>query len=113
MAKLSTIALFVTNLSIGLSVLNLAFATSGRDAIGLHSANHLSPKERAESLMAQMTLSEKIGYLHGDPWLAQYVGHVPGIDRLKIPSQNLNDGPQGYVCIHCVAIAELIPVQYC
>lgn len=59
-----------------------------------------SPEERAKAMVAQMTLEEKIGLMHGPSdcsgdqcW---YVGNVPGIPRLGLPRINMNDGPQGF-----------------
>lgn len=50
--------------------------------------------DRALQLLKQMTLDEKIHMLHGQ--YGTYVGNVPAIDRLGIPSLNLQDGPQGF-----------------
>ena len=30
--------------------------------------------------------------------LHRYIGRVPGIERLKIPDLNMNDGPEGFRC---------------
>jgi len=53
-----------------------------------------TPSERAQKLLAQMNLTEKIDMVHGIG--GPYVGNVPANERLKIPSLNLNDGPQGF-----------------
>lgn len=58
--------------------------------------SNLSPSERTELLLAQMTTEEKITMLHGDSSNPNYVGFVKGNDRLGIPELRLNDGPQGY-----------------
>lgn len=55
-----------------------------------------SPAERAVRLVANMTLPEKLGLLHGWPTTGLYTGNVPGIERLGIPALKLNDGPQGF-----------------
>jgi beta-glucosidase len=57
-------------------------------------APKLSPSQRAQALLAQMNLTEKIDMVHG--WDGPYVGNVIANTRLGIPSLNLNDGPQGF-----------------
>jgi beta-glucosidase len=64
------------------------------------------PRARAEALLKQMTLEEKITLLHGPPTgpccqckgnaSCAYVGNVAAIPRLKIPPITMNDGPQGF-----------------
>ncbi len=53
----------------------------------------LTPDERADELIAQMTLDEKVAMLHGVA--GSYIGYVPANTRLGIPSLNLEDGPAG------------------
>jgi beta-glucosidase-like glycosyl hydrolase len=53
-----------------------------------------TPAERAQALVDQMTLQEKIAMVHGVP--GTYIGNVLGNDRLGIPALKLNDGPQGF-----------------
>ena len=53
-----------------------------------------SPGQRADLLIARMTLDEKIALLHGAPGSA-YVGYVPANARLGIPALYLEDGPGG------------------
>jgi beta-glucosidase len=62
---------------------------------------HLSPTRRAQLLVDQMTLDEKINEVHGagyplfaDP-TAGYAGKIPGNDRLGIPPVYLADSPLG------------------
>jgi beta-glucosidase len=57
----------------------------------------LSPERRANLLIKAMTLDEKITLLHGVDPLPQkaYVGYVPAIPRLGIPSLHLADGRAG------------------
>jgi beta-glucosidase len=61
----------------------------------------LSPDRRADSLIEQMTLDEKITLVHGvvGPLAQQYslggAGYVPGIPRLGIPALQMTDGRSG------------------
>lgn len=56
----------------------------------------LSPDQRADQLLAQMTLDEKIALVHGAGFgAAGYVGNIPANTRLGIPALNLEDGPAG------------------
>jgi beta-glucosidase len=54
-------------------------------------------EQRANSLLGQMTLDEKIGLVHGDGFRRDsgYAGHLPGIERLGIPDLYVADGPNG------------------
>ena len=56
-----------------------------------------SPQTRAQRLLVQMTLDEKITMLHGDGFAfnAGYAGHVPANTQLGIPDLYLSDGPNG------------------
>jgi beta-glucosidase len=55
---------------------------------------------RAEKLVAQMTLDEKMQFVQGTrlgrAQNSGYVGFVEGVPRLGIPDLRLNDGPQGF-----------------
>lgn len=55
-----------------------------------------SPQTRAEELIAEMRLDEKLIMLHGIPNNVDgdviYVGLVKGNERLGIPQLRLNDG---------------------
>jgi beta-glucosidase len=54
-------------------------------------------QRRAQGLVAQMTLDEKIGMVHGSGFITGngYTGFTPGIPRLGIPPFYLADGPNG------------------
>lgn len=63
-----------------------------------------SPDERADLLIAELTLDEMIGLVHGPmPNLldevpadaARGAGYVPGVPRLGIPPQNATDASLG------------------
>jgi beta-glucosidase len=53
-------------------------------------------KDEAARLLSAMTQEEKLSLLHGHEGLTDFVGYVPGIDRLGIPPITMNDGPQGF-----------------
>ncbi len=53
-----------------------------------------TPDQRADMVIAQMTLDDEIAMVHGVPG-SPYVGHVPGNPALCIPAINLEDGPAG------------------
>jgi beta-glucosidase len=60
----------------------------------------LPPDERAEALLGQMTLEEKIQLLHGalkeyNPGPLGTAGYIPGIPRLGIPDLHFADGSLG------------------
>ncbi|MFF1448927.1 beta-glucosidase [Streptomyces sp. NPDC058274] len=62
---------------------------------------------RVESLIAKLTLDEKISLLHGatDPDSLGQAGYVPGVPRLSIPPLRLADGPAGVrVTEHATAL---------
>eukprot|EP00927_Polykrikos_kofoidii_P007683 TRINITY_DN13159_c0_g1_i1.p1 TRINITY_DN13159_c0_g1~~TRINITY_DN13159_c0_g1_i1.p1 ORF type:complete len:798 (-),score=91.93 TRINITY_DN13159_c0_g1_i1:304-2697(-) len=52
-----------------------------------------------ESLVGNMTLHEKLAFLHGSgvfPFTTAYGGELSGVPRLDIDSLRVNDGPQGW-----------------
>ncbi len=69
----------------------------------------LSPDQRADMVIKEMTLDEKIQLLHGPGWQAIFVrpesgpltraiavlGFIPGIPRLGIPDLQMTDSNQG------------------
>ncbi len=87
----------------------------GQSPAGTRPSDHpwmnseLTPDQRADLVIAQMTLDEKIQLVHGagfpglgetEPVLVRSnggFGFVPGIPRLGIPDLNLNDGTVGVV----------------
>ena len=52
------------------------------------------PAQRAKTLIAHMTLDEKLSLFHGS--CEGYVGNVCANTRLGIPAIKMNDGPQGF-----------------
>ncbi|MGH6654816.1 MAG: glycoside hydrolase family 3 C-terminal domain-containing protein, partial [Actinocrinis sp.] len=55
----------------------------------------LSPSQRADALLAQMTPAEKIAMMHGGTSCAGYGACVDANTRLGIPQLRLQDGPAG------------------
>ncbi len=55
----------------------------------------LTPDQRADALIARMTLDEKIALLHGMSDMQGHTGYVPGNSRLGIPPLTFTDGPAG------------------
>ncbi len=53
------------------------------------------PLDRANQVLAQMTLDEKILLTHGTGNGAPFAGEIPAIARLCVPSILLHDGPNG------------------
>eukprot|EP00040_Diaphanoeca_grandis_P016729 m.86681 g.86681 ORF g.86681 m.86681 type:complete len:826 (-) comp25989_c0_seq1:109-2586(-) len=62
--------------------------------------NSEDPMSRAIRLVANMTLTEKMGFIQGIPRHASgngdYIGIIPGVPRLGIPDLRMNDGPEGF-----------------
>ena len=54
----------------------------------------LNSIESDSIIIDKMTLDDKLKLLHGVP--GTYVGNIPGIQRLGIPSIRMQDGPQGF-----------------
>ena len=50
----------------------------------------------ARAWLANLTLAEKLGMLHGVAQTRGYTGYVPAVARLGIPALRMNDGPQGF-----------------
>ncbi len=91
--RVSRVALVVT-LAVLLAAGYAATARFVRAAAQPWMNTSLSPDQRANLLIAQMTLDEKIAELHGASGSA-YVGYVPANTRLGIPALYLEDGPAG------------------
>ncbi len=59
------------------------------------------PEERAELLVAAMTLDEKLAQLHGQIGVnlefpcGDSTRHVPGVPRLRVPTMRITNGPAG------------------
>ncbi len=77
-----------------------------------------SVSDNVTSLIAKMTLEEKISFLHGtvqgfdmanqhDPENKAAVGFIPGLARLGIPALRLTDGPAG--ARHPMHLATAMP----
>ncbi|HEU4623794.1 MAG TPA: glycoside hydrolase family 3 C-terminal domain-containing protein [Steroidobacteraceae bacterium] len=92
----------------GIALLLLAATCAAHASDGRPWMNRaLSPDERADLVLAQMTLDEKIQLVHGAGWGVLRpgdpvpprsnlgAGFVPGIDRLGIPDINLSDSAVG------------------
>ena len=84
----------------------LAFAQSPREVKGPWMDKSLAPDKRADLLLGQMTLDEKIQLVHGGasyagpqsvqpPQSLGGAGWVPGIPRLGIPDLQMTDGRSG------------------
>lgn len=57
----------------------------------------VSAPSKVDSLVAAMTLDEKLSMLHGasDPAGYGEAGYIPGVPRLEVPPLRLTDGPAG------------------
>lgn len=57
----------------------------------------LADAARIDGLITQMTVAEKISFLHGapDPERLSGAGYIPGVPRLGIPPLRMADGPAG------------------
>ena len=62
-----------------------------------HDRGGRDPAARAQALVGQMTLDEKISLVHGTGFITGggYTGFTPAIPRLGIPAFYLADGPNG------------------
>jgi beta-glucosidase len=101
---------------LGLITALLAATTTFAQFPGMAPAKHfawsdkaLSPDQRADMVIKEMTLDEKIQLLHGPGWQAIFappesgpltraiavLGFIPGIPRLGIPDLQMTDSNQG------------------
>jgi beta-glucosidase len=85
-------------------------AATGCHWLPLKHTEQATPEQRAQALLAQMTLDEKILMLHGSP--GGYVGNVPANTRLGIPALNLNDGACGSCALRTL-ISEIKRPRTC
>ena len=103
---LRPVAIIVTfaTLIIGVSLANAQEWTHQKPTPppkGPWSDKSLSPDQRADLLIQQMTLDEKLLLVHGDTGEAALknslggAGYVPGIPRLGIPALQMSDGRSG------------------
>ncbi|MFI9770926.1 beta-glucosidase [Streptomyces sp. NPDC052415] len=96
---------------VGGAVAVAAAATGGATSpAGAHPPGGPGPSagRRVESLLARLTLDEKISLLHGatDPAPLGQAGYLPGVERLGIPPLRLADGPAG---VRVTARATALP----
>src|SRR4051812_21582191 len=66
-------------------------------AVAAHGGGDGAARERANALVAQMRLDEKISLVHGTGFITGngYTGFTPAVPRLRIPAFYLADGPNG------------------
>ncbi|MGP3991709.1 beta-glucosidase family protein [Streptomyces sp. 3N207] len=96
----------VTTRRLLIGVASMAVASAGL-LVPVHSASadahpwmnqDQPPEERANDLLKEMTLEEKVHMLHGVEQLESpipTVGYLPPIPRLKVPGITMTDGPAG------------------
>ncbi|WP_207588358.1 glycoside hydrolase family 3 C-terminal domain-containing protein [Halomontanus rarus] len=68
-----------------------------------------SPPDRIVDIVDEMTLEEKIDFVHGSYDPAELAtGYVAGVDRLNVPSLSLVDGPMGIRAVPSTAFPASI-----
>lgn len=72
----------------------ILLAAARCDAIEPWMNRDIPPSQRADILLQEMNITEKIQMLHGCD--GPYVGNTAAQARLNIPALYLNDGPQGF-----------------
>ncbi|HZT99124.1 MAG TPA: glycoside hydrolase family 3 C-terminal domain-containing protein, partial [Ktedonobacteraceae bacterium] len=75
-------------------LLQLPISHVSARSVALWMNQSMSVDQRADQLLAQMTLDEKVALMHGVAGSA-YSSTIPANTRLGIPALNLTDGPAG------------------
>lgn len=94
-------ALGALTLAAALAVPAAAAAGAGAAVAPAHDARTdplRAARARADTLVARMTLDEKLSQLHGTGYIFEqrgWTGYTPPIERLGIPALYLADGPNG------------------
>ena len=88
----------------GCAVLAIAALVAGAGIASAQWVPDATAKARAEKLLGQMTLQEKLALIHGtleDPAVYQgQAGYLAGVPRLGIPGLRMADGPPGVLTRH-------------
>jgi len=75
-------------------VVAFAVVLSFLSQIKISDAADLTPEEKAQAMLDQMNITEKLVMMHGVNGV--YTGNIPGNARLGIPAMKMQDGPQGF-----------------
>ncbi len=109
MRRWSALAMGIVLFVAGSASLHAQFGAPHAAPSGPWSNKSLSPDQRADLVIAQMTLDEKIQLLHGLGWRSLFMptesgpavrslggaGFIPGIPRLGIPDLQMSDAAVG------------------
>jgi len=110
--RTQTIGLALVLLTIGMVTARAQFPFQQQKPKGQWMDKTLSPDQRADLVIAQMTLDEKVSLLHGGGWAELFglftpggnapatkslgnAGYIPGIPRLGIPDLQMADAAVG------------------
>ena len=110
--RMQTFVLTLALLTIGIATARAQFPFQPQKPKGPWMDKTLSPDQRADLAIAQMTLDEKIALLHGGGWAELFAlfapdgtapatrslgnaGYIPGIARLGIPDLQMADAAVG------------------